>query len=86
MRCAHCGTAMRPSHSRKNKQVQYRYYTCMNAARTSHDECPLPSVPAAELERLVLNRVRGLLKSPEVVARAIWHVRRAEPEMPEREI
>ncbi|MBF0437204.1 MAG: recombinase family protein, partial [Magnetococcales bacterium] len=25
-------------------------------------------------------------KSPEVVARAIWHVRRAEPEMPEREI
>ena len=86
VRCGHCGTAMKPSHSRKNGQVQYRYYLCLNAARTSHDQCPLPSVPAAELERLVLDRVRTILKAPEVVARAIQQVRKVEPEMSEQEI
>ncbi|NGZ05137.1 MAG: recombinase family protein [Magnetococcales bacterium] len=86
VRCGHCDVAMKPTHSSKNGQVQYRYYICINAARTSHDQCALPSVPAAELERLVLNRVRGLLKSPEVVARAIHKVRKADPEMDEREI
>ncbi|MBF0311673.1 MAG: recombinase family protein [Magnetococcales bacterium] len=86
VRCGHCGMAMKPSHSRKNGQVQYRYYICINAARTSHDQCTLPSIPAGELERLVLNRVRKILKSPEVVARAIRQVRKADPEMSEREI
>ncbi|MEO5365374.1 MAG: recombinase family protein [Magnetococcus sp. WYHC-3] len=86
VRCGHCGVAMKPTHTRKSGQIQYRYYICLNAARTSHDQCILPSVPAAELERLVLSRVRGLLKSPEVVARAIRQVRKADPEMNEREI
>ncbi|MBF0461424.1 MAG: recombinase family protein [Magnetococcales bacterium] len=86
VRCGHCGVAMKPSHSRKNGSVQYRYYLCLNAARTSHDQCPQPSVPAAELERLVLDRVRKILKAPEVVARAIRQVRAVEPEMTEREI
>ncbi|MBF0583617.1 MAG: recombinase family protein [Magnetococcales bacterium] len=86
VRCGHCGVAMKPSHSRKNGQVQYRYYLCLNAARTSHDQCTMPSVPAMELERLVLDRVRKILKAPEVVARAIRQVRAVEPEMTEREI
>lgn len=86
VRCGHCDMAMKPTHSRKSGQVQYRYYLCMNAARTSHDQCALPSIPAAELERLVLDRVRRILKSPEVVARAIHQVRKADPECSEREI
>ncbi|MBF0311711.1 MAG: recombinase family protein [Magnetococcales bacterium] len=86
VRCGHCNMTMKPTHSRKSGQVQYRYYICLNAARTSHDQCLLPSVPAAELERLVLNQVRSLLKSPQVVARAIRQVRKADPAMGEREI
>ncbi|MBF0461895.1 MAG: recombinase family protein [Magnetococcales bacterium] len=86
VRCGHCGVAMKPSHSQKNGNVQYRYYLCLNAARTSHDQCPLPSIPAAELERLVLDRVRKILKAPEMVARAIRQVRKADPEVSEREI
>ena len=78
--------ALRPSHSRSHGQIQYRYYTCINAARTSHDQCPQPTVPAMELERLVLDRVRKILKAPEMVARAIRQVRQFEPEMSEREI
>ncbi|MBF0184715.1 MAG: recombinase family protein [Magnetococcales bacterium] len=86
VRCGHCGMAMRPSHTRRGGQVQYRYYLCMNAARTSHDQCPLPSVPALELERLVLERVHRLLKAPEVIARSIHQVHKADPEVSEREI
>lgn len=86
VRCGHCEMSMGPSHSRKKKRIQYRYYVCKNASRTSHDQCPLPSVPAAELERLVLDRVRKILKSPEIVARAIYQTQKADPEIPEREI
>ncbi len=86
VRCSHCDMAMKPSHTRKKSQVQYRYYLCMNAARTSHDRCPLPSVPAGELERLVLDRIRSILKSPEVVARAIRQVAKVDPDMNEREV
>jgi len=86
VRCGHCGVAMRPSHTLKAGQVQYRYYLCTNAAKNSHSVCPMPNVPAAELERVVLDRIRKLLKAPEMVARAIRKVRKADPDMPEREI
>ena len=46
----------------------------------------MPSIPAAELEKLVLDRVRRILKAPDVVARAIRHVQKNDPEMSEREI
>ncbi len=48
--------------------------------------CPQTSVPALELERLGLDRVRKILKAPEMVARAIRQVRKADPEVSEREI
>ncbi|MEO5354082.1 MAG: recombinase family protein, partial [Magnetococcus sp. XQGC-1] len=84
VRCGHCGVVMKPSHSRKRGGIQYRYYLCRNAARTSHDQCPLPSVPAIELERLVLER--KILKAPEVVARAIRQVCKADSEISEGEV
>jgi site-specific DNA recombinase len=86
VRCGHCDMSMKPTHTRKKGQVQYRYYLCLNAARTSHDQCPVPSVPAAELERLVLDRIRGILKSPDVVAGAIRHVRSEDNECSESEV
>jgi hypothetical protein len=38
---------------------RYRYYTCTNAQRRGWDACPSKSAPAAEIERLVLERVRA---------------------------
>ena len=38
------------------------------------------------MECLVLDRVRKILKAPEIVARAIRQVQKADPEIPEREI
>ena len=67
---------MRPTHSRKKGQVQYRYYICINAARSGHDQCRIPSIPAAELEKLVLDHVRGLFRTPEVIAKSLRNVRK----------
>jgi site-specific DNA recombinase len=57
LRCVPCDRAMTPAHSAKGVR-RYRYYTCTNAQRRGWDACPSKSVPAAEIERLVLEQVR----------------------------
>jgi site-specific DNA recombinase len=54
---------MTPSHSAKGVR-RYRYYTCTNAQRRGHDACPSKSVPAAEIEKLVVDRLRSVGQDP----------------------
>jgi hypothetical protein len=67
------GHAMTPSHSRKNGRL-YRYYVSTDAIRQDYSECPVRSVPAAEVEEAVVAQVRHLLRTPEIIARtgACW--------------
>jgi hypothetical protein len=66
---------MTPTHTRRRGRL-YRYYVCLGASRRGHDTCPVRSIAAGEVERLVLGQVRRLLASPELVARTITAVRR----------
>jgi site-specific DNA recombinase len=75
MRCTHCSSAMTPTHTQRRGRL-YRYYICLGASRRGHDTCPVRSIAAADVERLMLGQVRRLLASPEVVARTITAVRR----------
>lgn len=68
LQCEGCGRAMTPTHTRRHGRL-YRYYICMGAIRKGAASCPIRSVPAAQIEGLVLDQVRGLLRSPEVAAR-----------------
>jgi site-specific DNA recombinase len=70
MRCTHCSAAMTPTHTRRRGRL-YRYYVCLGASRRGHDTCPVRSIAASEVEGLVLEQVRRLLASPELVARTI---------------
>ena len=72
---------MTPSHSRKNGRL-YRYYVSTDAIRQGYAECPVRSVPAAEVEEAVVAQVRHLLCSPEIIAQT-WA---AAKNMPEREV
>ena len=54
---------MTPSHSRKNGRL-YRYYVSTDAIRQGYSECPVRSVPAAEVEEAVVAQVRHLLRTP----------------------
>ncbi len=80
------GHAMTPSHTRKVGRL-YRYYVATDAIRGGHADCPVRSVPAAEIEDAVVAQVRHLLCTPEIVART-WAAANPDGEssIPEREV
>ena len=86
VRCKHCGTSMTPTHTKKNGQVQYRYYSCSGMRKGSSADCPIPNIPAGDLERMVLEHVKKLITSPEIVAETISQVKEADPDFSEAEI
>jgi site-specific DNA recombinase len=57
LRCVPCGCAMTPSHTTKGDR-RYRYYTCVSAQKRGWDSCPSKSIPAAEIEAVVLKQIR----------------------------
>jgi site-specific DNA recombinase len=59
LRCARCGCVMVSSHTTKGSR-RYRYYVCSQAQKRGWKTCPAPSVPAAEIERLVSEQIQGL--------------------------
>jgi site-specific DNA recombinase len=68
VRCVPCDRAMIPSHTTRNGNKRYRYYTCTGAQKWGWQTCPSKAVPAGELEKLVLEHVRRIGKDPSVVA------------------
>jgi site-specific DNA recombinase len=70
LHCDCCGTAMTPSHTRRRGRV-YRYYLCTSAIRNGHAACPVRSIAAGEAEALVLSRMQGIFKAPEIAAQVI---------------
>jgi DNA invertase Pin-like site-specific DNA recombinase len=80
------GHAMTPSHARKNGRL-YRYYVSTEAIKKGYSECPVRSIPAGEVEEVVLAQVRALLRSPEIIAQTWAAVRReGEEQISEREV
>src|SRR5947207_14767107 len=65
---------MSPSHTRKKGRL-YRYYVSQTALKQGAADCPIGRVPAAEIEKIVVEQVRILLRSPEVIIRT-WHTAR----------
>jgi hypothetical protein len=63
LRCAACGTRMTPSQSIRGTR-QYRYYVCLAAQKRGWHTCPVPSVPAEQTERLVIDQLQGLENAP----------------------
>ena len=71
------GGAMSPSHTRKGGRL-YRYYVSQSVIKRGADSCPVSRVPAAEIEAAVVDQLRGMLRSPEIIV-ATW--RSARPEI-----
>jgi len=64
--CKACGSAMTHSFvAKKNKR--YRYYTCTHAIKVGYKTCPSGSLPAAEIERVVVEQVRCIGQDEEVL-------------------
>ena len=71
------GRAMSPSHTRKSARL-YRYYVDQSVLKGGSDACAIRRVPAAEIEAAVVDQLRGMLRTPEIIV-ATW--RSARPEM-----
>src|ERR1700726_1570575 len=59
------GAAMSPTHTRKAGRL-YRYYISQSVMKRGADACPVRQIPAAEIERIVIEQIRSLLQTPEV--------------------
>jgi site-specific DNA recombinase len=63
IRCAPCGCSMTPAHTKKGAR-RYHYYSCVTSQKHGKAHCASRSVPAAEIERVVVDRVRCIGRDP----------------------
>ena len=64
------GRAMSPTHTRRDGKL-YRYYVCQAVLKGEVGDTQIRRVSAASIEAAVIDQLRALLKSPEVVM-ATW--------------
>jgi site-specific DNA recombinase len=69
--CGCCNVSMTPSYCMKKNGIRYRYYTCSNKLRAVSEACKIKTISAAEVESLVTEQILQLIRSPEIVAKAI---------------
>jgi site-specific DNA recombinase len=79
VRCQPCGCAMTPAHTTKGSR-RYRYYTCINAQKRGWHACQSKSVPAAELEKVVLQQIRCVGRDEALVRETLAQARREDEE------
>lgn len=75
LRCTPCGCAMTPAHATKNGSRRYRYYVCSGAQKKGWQTCPSKSIPAAEIERFVVDQIRGIGRDPALVEEVVGQAR-----------
>ena len=67
---------MSPTHTRKGGKL-YRYYVSQAVLKHGAEACPVRRIPAAEIERAVVDQVRMLLATPEIIV-ATWRAVREQ--------
>jgi site-specific DNA recombinase len=53
---------------------RYRYSVCGTAQQRGWSECPAPSIPAAEIERFVVDQIRGIGRDPDLLRETLQQV------------
>src|ERR1700754_4359447 len=79
------GVAMSPTHTRKNGRL-YRYYLNQTVLKRGAGDCPVARVPAAEIERIVIDQVRLLLLSPEIIVQTWRSARKSVKGLTESDV
>jgi site-specific DNA recombinase len=77
LHCVPCDCSITPSHTTKGDR-RYRYYTCVNAQKRGWQTCPSKSIPAAEIEALVLEQIRCIGGDPNLLQQTLQQARQQE--------
>src|SRR3569832_2402673 len=76
---------MTPSHTPKQGRL-YRYYVTMSVLKLGPDTCPIRRVPAAEIEGAVIDQLRIILRSPEMIVKIWMAAQNEDSEISESEV
>jgi site-specific DNA recombinase len=79
------GAAMSPTHTRKGGRL-YRYYISQSVMKRGTEACPIRQVPAAAIERIVIEQIRSLLQTPEVIVQTWRAARKTDKNLAESEV
>jgi site-specific DNA recombinase len=66
---------MTHTYTKKGNRL-YRYYVCNTAQQQGRAQCPAPSLPAAEIERFVVDEIKSIGRDPALVAATVAESRR----------
>lgn len=83
LRCTACDCGMNHTYTAKGPR-QYRYYVCLRAQKRGWQECPSPSIPANEIERFVIDQIKGIGRDPLVIRETLTQARRQAEDQIER--
>ena len=75
LRCRACNCGMSHSYSSKGAR-RYRYYVCQRAQKNGWEACPSPSVPAGEIERVVIDEIKCIGRDPALIKETLTEARR----------
>ena len=65
IKCGVCGQAMAHSYAKRGGRL-FRYYRCTTAQKQGRDACPVPSLPAAEIEEFIVEQLRRVARDSDL--------------------
>jgi site-specific DNA recombinase len=74
LHCGSCQCGMSHSYTVKDKR-HYRYYVCNRAQKRGWEVCPSPAIPAAEIERFVVNEIKCIGRDPKLIRETLEQAR-----------
>jgi site-specific DNA recombinase len=77
IRCGHCGGAMTPTYSTKNKR-RYTYFFCQKDSKRAVSVCPIKRIPGGDIQKVVLQQLSAVFQAPTIMAKTIMIAREAE--------
>ena len=80
------GRALSPWHTTKKNGRRYRYYIPQRDAKEHAGASGLPRLPAAELESAVLDQLRAILRSPDLLSEVLPQAIKLDPTLDEAKV
>ena len=83
VRCGHCDGAMGLTYTQKGPR-RYTYYHCAKDAKRAVSCCPLKRVPAGDIEKVVLEQLSAVFRTPTLVSQTCFAAKGMEEAERER--
>jgi site-specific DNA recombinase len=79
IRCGHCDCSMGITYTKK-KDRRYSYYICEKDQKRPVSQCPIKRIPSGDIEKVVLEQLSAVFRTPTLVAKTYFTAREIENE------